>query len=307
MRVLVTGATGFIGSHVARRIVREGHTVWATVSQEQSTERLADVLSRVSLAPLDLRDPKAVHKLVALARPECAIHLAWYAAPGQYWHAPENLECVAMTLHLAKCLAEVGCSRLVGAGSCAEYDWDYGFLSEEITPLKPRTLYGACKNATREILEAFCKDNALRFAWTRFFHLYGPGEAKERLVPSVILALLSGQPAKCTEGKQIRDYLHVQDVASALWAVTKSDLTGAVNIGSGQPVTVRTIVHTIAQLLQREENVILGALPTDPQEPPLLLADVRRLATVDGWKPSFSLKDGLAETCEWWKSTVQRT
>jgi nucleoside-diphosphate-sugar epimerase len=307
MRVLVTGAAGFIGSHVIRHIVQEGHSVWAVVSREQSTERLADILSRVSPISLDLRDTKAVRELVSQIRPDCAIHLAWYAAPSHYWVAPENLECVAMTLQLVECLAEVGCSRLVGAGSCAEYDWDYGFLSENITPLKPRTLYGACKNATREILEAFCNDNSLRFAWARFFHLYGPREAKERLVPSVVLALLNGQPAKCTEGKQIRDYLHVQDVASALWAVTKSDLTGAVNIGSGEPVTVRTIVHTIAQLLQREENVILGALPTDPKEPPLLLADVRRLATVDGWKPSFSLKDGLAETCEWWKSTVQRT
>jgi nucleoside-diphosphate-sugar epimerase len=142
------------------------------------------------------------------------------------------------------------------------------------------------------------------FAWTRFFHLYGPMEAKERLIPYVVLTLLKGEVAKCTSGEQVRDYLHVEDAASAVWAVAKSKLSGPVNIGSGQPIKVRTIVETIAQHLHREENVALGALPTDPQEPPLLLADVQRLASGVGWKPSLSLKEGLANTCEWWRSTI---
>jgi nucleoside-diphosphate-sugar epimerase len=145
------------------------------------------------------------------------------------------------------------------------------------------------------------------FAWTRFFYLYGPTEAKERLIPYVVLTLLKGEVAKCTSGEQIRDFLHVEDAASAVWAVAKSDLSGPVNIGSGQPTKVRTIVQTIAQHLQREENLVLGALPTDPQEPLVLLADVRRLASVVGWKPSLTLKEGVAKTCEWWRSTIHGT
>jgi len=120
----------------------------------------------------------------------------------------------------------------------------------------------------------------------------------------VVLTLLKGEVAKCTSGEQIRDFLHVEDAASAVWAVAKSDLSGPVNIGSGQPIKVRTVIETIAQHLQREENVALGALPTDPQEPPLLFADVRRLASVVGWKPSLPLKEGLEKTCEWWRSTI---
>jgi nucleoside-diphosphate-sugar epimerase len=304
MRVLVTGAAGFIGAQVTRRIVQEGHTVWAAVSREQSTWRLAEVLSQVSLAPLDLRDRKAVSELVNRAQPDCAIHLAWYAVPGQYWTSQANLDCVTMTLHLAQRLAEVGCRRLVAAGSCAEYDWDYGFLSEDFTPLKPRTLYGVCKNATRDILESFCKDHSLGFAWTRFFHLYGPGEAKERLVPSVILALLGGQLAECTDGEQMRDYLHVEDVASAVWAVAKSSLMGAVNIGSGQPVTVGRIVRTIAELVGQQDKIVLGALPTNPGEPPLLVADVRKLKLHTGWTPAWQLQDGLRQTVSWWQENL---
>lgn len=304
MRVLVTGAAGFIGSRVTRRIVQDGHAVWAAIRPGESTDRLTDVLDRISVIACDLREASAVQGLISAAQPECTIHLAWYAVPGKYWTASENLDCVSMSLSLAQRLSAARCRRLVAAGSCAEYDWNYGYLSEDRTPLRPGSLYGACKNATREILEAFCNHAGMQFAWTRFFYLYGPSEAKERLVPHVVLALLRGECAKCTHGEQIRDYLHVDDVASAVWAVAKSDLSGPVNIGSGQPVKIRTIVETIAQHLHREEKVVLGNLSVDPLEPPLLLADVRKLTSVTGWKPSLSLKDGVANTCEWWRSRI---
>jgi len=302
MKVLITGACGFIGSHVVRRVLQEGHSVWAVLLPGESTERLTDCLDRLSPLRCDLRESAEVRRVAHDVRPDCAIHLAWYAAPGRYWTAPENLECVMMTLSLAQSLADEGCRRLVAAGSCAEYDWRYCFLSEDVTPLRPRNLYGACKNATREALEAYCERVSMEFAWTRFFYLYGPHEGKERLVSSVILSLLKGETARCTDGEQIRDYLHVEDVASAVWAVAKSTLTGAVNIGSGEPVKVRTIVGTIARLLEQEENIALGALPTDPKEPPVLLADIRRLVNKVGWRPSVSLIEGLSRTCQWWKS-----
>jgi nucleoside-diphosphate-sugar epimerase len=305
MRVLITGAGGFIGSQVVRKVLQDGHPVVAVLRPGESPERLIDCLDSVSLVHCDLSDGEAVRRLVSETRPEKAIHLAWYVEPGKYWQAGENLDCVRMSLSLARALSKAGCSRFVGAGTCAEYDWDYGFLSENVTPLKPRSLYGICKNATREILQAFCAQAGMGFAWTRFFYLYGPTEAKERLIPYVVLTLLKGEVAKCTSGEQIRDFLHVEDAASAVWAVAKSNLSGAVNIGSGQPIKVRTIVETIAQHLQREENVVLGALPTDPQEPLLLLADVRRLVSGVGWKPSLTLKEGVAKTCEWWRSTIQ--
>jgi nucleoside-diphosphate-sugar epimerase len=162
-----------------------------------------------------------------------------------------------------------------------------------------------CKDATREILQAYCQKTAMQFAWARIFHLYGPAEAEARLVPAVILALLKGQVAKCTHGEQIRDYLHVEDVVSALWAIAKSDFCGPVNVGSGQPVKLRQMVETIAHYLNREENLALGALPADPREAPLLVADVRRLANVIGWKPSITLEEGLGRTCDWWKAKLE--
>ena len=301
MRVLVTGAAGFVGSHVTRRIVQEGHSVYAAIRPGGSTERLTDVLGRVSVVAADLRKENDVRELVAAARPECAIHLAWYAVPGKYWTASENLECVSMTLSLAQALSSAGCPRLVAAGSCAEYDWNYGYLSEDRTPLKPDSLYGACKNATREILESFCTHAGMQFAWARFFYLYGPGEAKERLVPSVILAMLRGQTAKCTEGEQIRDFLHVEDVASAVWALARSNLTGPVNIGSGEPVKVRTVVETLGKILRASDEIALGQCPSDPSEPPLLVADVRKLMRIADRQRKWMLEDGLRHAVSWWR------
>lgn len=301
MRVLVTGAGGFIGSHVTKALAQGGHSVCAIERPEASTERLVDCISQVRLVRADLRDAKAVHELLREVRPECAIHLAWYATPGKYWTALENLDCVSMTLSLAQSLAEAGCRRLVGVGSCAEYDWDYGFLSESRTPLRPKTLYGVCKNASRMLLEAFCERTSISFAWTRLFYLYGQAEEPSRLVPSVTLALLKGEMARCTEGQQLRDFLHVDDVASAICAVAMSDSKGAFNIGSGEPVSVRTVVELIGKTLDRSDQIAYGVISGDPNDPPLLVADVRRLRNEIGWRLSVSLQEGLLHTVQWWR------
>jgi len=248
-----------------------------------------------------LSDYAAVYQTVLEAKPDCAIHAAWYAVPGRYWTAPENIDCVMMSLSLAKALAIAGCQRFVAIGSCFEYDYDYGYLSESVTPLKPRTLYAAAKDATRLVLESYCRGTSMSFAWTRIFYVYGPGEQESRLVPSVVLALMKETPAKCTEGLQIRDYLYVEDVASAIVAVALSNFEGTVNIGSGEPVTVRAIVQLLGETLGRTDLIAFGAITTNPVDPPFVLADVRRLQNEVGWRPSVSLEEGLQQTVQWWK------
>ncbi|HYO92354.1 MAG TPA: GDP-mannose 4,6-dehydratase, partial [Pyrinomonadaceae bacterium] len=111
-----------------------------------------------------------------------------------------------------------------------------------------------------------------------------------------------GQPVACTEGTQKRDYLYVRDVAAAFVSLLASDVTGAVNISSGQPVEVREIIYRIADQLDERELVRLGALPMPQNEPPLLVGDTARLKTEVEWTPAYSLADGLAETIQWWQS-----
>lgn len=301
MRFLVTGAGGFIGAHIARLLVQQGHSVFIIARPGSSLQRLSDCIGGLEVRRADLLDSAGVRQIVLEVKPDRAIHSAWYAVPGRYWTAPENLDCVTMSLSLAQTLASCGCQRLVGLGSCFEYDYDYGYLSESLTPVKPRTIYAASKDATRSVLESFCHGASMSFAWTRIFYVYGPAEQEARLVPSVVLALTKGTAAKCTEGFQVRDYLCVEDVASAILAVARSKFEGAVNIGSGEPVTVRAVVELIGKILGRHDHIEFGAIKTNPVDPPFLVADVRRLRNDIGWRPSFSLEEGLRRTVQWWR------
>ena len=301
MRVLLTGATGFVGSHVARLMVRDGADVFALVREGSDTWRIDDIAPMLRLVRGDLLDAEAVKRHVDEVRPELCIHLGWYAEPGKYLESMLNLDMLAASLSLVSELAEVGCRRFVGAGTCFEYDTAIGYLSES-SPQRPLTLYASCKASLGHVLEHVLNVTGMETAWLRLFYLYGPFEDRRRLVPSIANALLAGDEARATEGWQTRDYLHVEDVASALWAVAQSSLSGAANVGSGVPVAVRDVVTGIGDIVGRPELVRLGALPHREGDPESVYADNRRLVEGTGWSPAFGLEDGLRHTVEWWRA-----
>lgn len=303
MKVLLTGAAGFLGAHVARRLVQEGCQVFCLTRAASDLERLADLRDHLHLVVGNLLDEEGTARIVRQVRPELCLHLAWYAEPGLYLHSPVNVAYIGATLRLAQQLAEAGCRRLVAAGTVAEYDSDYGYLSES-TPTRPGTLYAASKTAAQIALAALAGPIGLTVAWARIFYIYGPGEHPKRFVPDVIGALLRGEPVRTTLGEQVRDYLHAADVAAALWAVAQSELTGAVNIGSGQPVTNRQMVLKLGELTGRPELVRFGDLPYRPGDPMFVCADVRRLRQSTGWQPAYDLESGLRQTVEWWRGKL---
>jgi nucleoside-diphosphate-sugar epimerase len=192
----------------------------------------------------------------------------------------------------------------VVAGSGLEYDWAYGYCSEARTPCAPHTLYGAAKHALHGVLEAYAREAAFSLGWARVFFLYGPHEHPERLVASVIRSLLRGETARVSHGRQVRDYLHVSDVARGFTMLLESPLEGAVNIASGEPVTLRTIVERIGQLLGRPDLLQFGAIPAAPTDAPLVVADVARAGRDLGWAPRHTLDTGLQDSVEWWRGVL---
>ena len=297
-RVLVTGATGFIGQHSLKYLVELGFDVHAI------TRDIGNILSNkenVIFHEVDLFDNKSVESLVTEIRPSHLLHFAWYAEPGKYWTAPENFECVSSSLNLLRIFSENGGKRVVMAGTCAEYDWDFGWCSESTTPCMPTTVYGVCKNAMREMLFAYSNQYNLSSAWGRVFFLYGPNEHPSRLVSSVICSILKGLPAQCSSGEQVRDFMHVSDVASAFVSLLDSNLEGVVNIASGESTRIKNIVKIISDKLGRPELLELGAIPSVDNDPPLLLADVRRLNEELGWHPVFDIETGIDDAINWWK------
>lgn len=303
MRVLLTGATGFIGSHVARALVREGYEVFALIRQGSDPWRIQDLLPSLQVVPCDVIAADELDASIDRIRPELCLHLAWYAQPGVYLTSALNIQHLEASLSLATHLAKAGCKRLVVAGTCAEYDQSLGYLSET-SALRPTTLYAACKVALHVALSHLATTTEMEVAWPRIFYVYGPLEDEQRLIPAVIGPVLRNQPTRLTAGEQIRDYLHVEDVADALLAVAQSSLTGPVNVGSGVPVTVRDMALRIGAILGRPELVRLGDLPYRPGDPMFVCANTRRLVESTGWTPRYTLDEGLRHTAEWWQAHI---
>jgi nucleoside-diphosphate-sugar epimerase len=297
--VLVSGGSGFIGRQCLRPLVESGCTVHAVSRRPPS---VAD--DRLTWHTADLLRVGQARQLVAAVRPTHLLHLAWYAEPGAYWTAIDNYHHVRAGLELLEAFADSGGQRAVIAGTVAEYDWRYGYCREELTPLAPTTAYGVCKHALQLMASTLARDAGLGFAWGRVFWLYGPHEHPARLVASVICALLRGQAALCSSGEQRRPFLHVADVARAFVALLFSDVTGAINIASADPVPVREVVETVARQLGARELLRIGALRQAANEPPLLAADTRRLTQEVGWSPVFDLESGIADTIAWWRTQL---
>lgn len=294
-RVLVTGATGFVGRQVLPLLVAAGDEVHG-VSTSDGIPSLAGVQwHQTDLLEGGSRD------LIETVHPSHLLHLAWYAVPGRYPRSPQNLRWVEASLRLIQAFQEGGGERLVGTGTCFEYDLAYGYCSETLTPTSPSTLYGTCKLSLYRILEAYGGQTGLSTAWGRVFYLYGPHEHSGRLVSSVIRSLLGGQPIHPGPGTQVRDFLHVQDVAGALVALLYSDVQGPVNIASGQPVTVRAIITAIAKKTGRHDLVSWGG-ETRPDDPHLVIGDTLRLRAKVGWTPRFTLDEGLDDSIAWWQT-----
>jgi nucleoside-diphosphate-sugar epimerase len=294
-RVLLTGASGFVGRQTIGPLRARGYEVHATTSIARPAQE-GIVWHRV-----DLLASGHGRELVAQILPSHLLHLAWYAEPGKYWQSPMNLKWLAASLELLLAFEEHGGRRAVLTGTCAEYDWSHGVCDEVATPRRPHTVYGTCKNALGETLEALSRQSGLSSAWARLFFLYGPEEQNVRLVPSVVCALLDDRPANCTHGKQLRDFLYVADVADALTALLGSDVEGPVNISSGEPVELATLVGEIARQLERPHLIRLGAFPAPEPDPPLLVGPCKRLRDEVSWKPAWDLSGGIAETIAWWR------
>ena len=264
MRVLLTGASGFIGSHVAQLALAEGHEVMALVRRGSSLHRLEGVRDRLRLLEGDLLDAPALEAPLRASVPEVCLHLAWYAEPGQYLRARENLDCLTGSLTFTRILHDIGCSRLVIAGTSLEYATSTSVVTET-SPVCPTTLYAAAKHSLFLTASNIEVNEEWSVASARIFCVYGPWEDPRRLVPFVISKLLAGEICELSPGQQIRDYSHVEDVAGAVWAAANSSVVGPINIGSSQPVTVTSIAEQLGELLGRPELLDFGARPSPPE------------------------------------------
>jgi nucleoside-diphosphate-sugar epimerase len=271
--VLVTGASGFVGAHVVRALLEAGDEVHA-VSRSRRRPCI-EPMPGLRTVEADFNSAMGRERIAAV-RPDACVHAAWCTEPGKYLSTLDNIDLQCASLLLAKILAQRGCRSFLALGTCIEYDTGLGRLSEG-TPLAPNQLYAAAKAGTFLSLQQLGALTGMRVVWARLFHPYGPGEHTRRLVPSVACHLLRGEEAPTTLGGQIRDFLYIEDVASAIRALVHSDVAGPINIASGEPVTVETVVRQLGILTGHPELIRLGAVPYTPADPMVIYADNQKL------------------------------
>ena len=304
--VLVTGASGFIGRHTVAALLEAGFAVHALA--REPLQQVPAIWHRGDLLGSD--DWIAILQEL---RPTHLLHLAWETRHGYFWQAPENLDWLAVTLKLVRVFHSCGGKRVVAAGSCAEYDWAPAVLnaapcSEFTTPEAPTTLYGTAKLAAYRTLSAFAEQADLSLAWTRLFLLYGPAEASTRLVPHLIRGLDAGQPVKLGDGDRVRDFMDARDAGAALAAVLTSEVSGPVNVASGQPVSFAELAAVLTRLMDVDPRLVsFGAPGPVGADPRVLTADISRLTGEVGYQPSICLTDGLKAAVAWWRAQATRS
>lgn len=297
MRILVTGAGGFIGSHVVKKLVLSGHEVHGLLGPSGSDYRLKDVLDRIAILHFELArgDLRAVVDSVS---PELVFHLGWYARPHDYLtNIGENIDSLTMTLRLIEALSSHN-SRLILAGSCLEGT----ALDRQGRPVE-KPFYATAKSAMHEVAMAMSRQG-IPTVCAHIFQVYGPGEDKSRVIPSVIRSLLQGKLIGVTGGEQWRDFMHVSDLADALCEVGLSDFSGALDLCTGEPKPLADIFNLLEGNMGARGLVKLRGLPYSSGEVFDYAGDASTLRDRIGWRGSFSLAEGLQNTIEWWKTQL---
>lgn len=268
--VLLTGATGFVGRQILRALTERSARVRLIVREGAPTRAsVPDGVESIITTP-DLFGERADWWAEVLRDIDTVIHAAWYTEPGKYLQSEKNLDCLAGTLQLARGAAKAKVRRLVGIGTCSEYDCSGGKVSVT-TPLRPSTPYAGAKAATFMALSQWLPQQGVEFAWCRLFYLYGEGEDARRLVPHLRARLKAGVAAELTSGNQIRDFLDVREAGQRTVEVALGGESGPVNICSGIPISVRQLAEQIADEYGRRDLLKFGARPDNQFDPPYVV------------------------------------
>jgi nucleoside-diphosphate-sugar epimerase len=301
-RVLITGATSFIGAHLARRLVDQGATVSAMISPARRLNRLHAIVGAITLHDGDIADADFVHRCVKRSKPDIIFHLASFGVhPDQ-----RDLSAIARvnltgTVNLLQALLRHDFEAFVNTGSSIEYGPSARPMKESQTPL-PATYYGASKAGATLLVDAFAKSQTAprRIVTLRPFHVYGPGEEPTRFMTAAIRECFHGRELPLTSLKEKRDFVYVQDVVEAyLLAASRKQLQYTVyNIGTSKEHTLGDVIHYIEKFIGKKLEVNEGAYPYRPWNSQRWAANTARARHDLGWAPRYSLERGIKETVE---------
>lgn len=265
-KILLTGASGFVGRQIARSLVAAGHRPLLVLRPGAMARTGLDPEAVDVVETADLFGESADGWAPHLGDVDAVIHAAWYVEPGKYLDSSENLRCVQGSLALAEAAAEAGVRHFIGVGTCFEYRLPNDHITAEAA-VGPVTLYAAAKLALYHMLERRLAGTATDLTWARLFYLYGEGEHPARLYPMLHRKLSAGEPMALSSGDKLRDFLDVAEAGRLIARLADTGQTGPVNVCSGKAVTIRAIAEEIADLYGRRDLLTFGTATVHPRDP----------------------------------------
>lgn len=283
MKVLVTGATGFIGRYVVNELLSSGCHIIAT-SRNQDKARSYKWYSRVQYIPCDLNEASE-NFFQFFQRPDLLIHLAWEGLPNytDLFHLEKNL---FSNYRFLKNMVEHGLKSMLVAGTCFEYGMQSGALKETMITI-PNNPYGLAKDTLRKFLEQLQQKYRFLFKWLRLFYIYGEGQSEKSLLSQLEKAIRKGKKRfNMSGGEQVRDYLPVEKVAEYIVKISMQDkVSGIINCCSGVPVSIRKLVEDYLEKKQKSIHLNLGYYSYPDYEPMAFWGCDKKL--------QIALKEGL--------------
>ncbi len=307
MRILVTGATGFVGACLTRRLVELGHDVRIFTRRDSDCWRIADLLPRLENHQLDLREQSAVEAAVTGIRPEAVCHLATF---GGFSFQQDTAAIMGAnllgTVNLLQASAKVGFRCFINTGSSSEYGLKSAAM-RETNLLEPLGDYGVSKAAAT----LFCRSEALQkglpVVTLRLFSPYGPWDDPRRLIPYVIREILLHNSPLLTTPASVRDYIYIDDVVDLYLLLLERPVAGGAifNAGSGEQYSIGDVVGLLREMAGNGVEPLWGSKVSARPEPAVWRAEIDKVQSELGWQPRTGLREGLAATVAWMREHLE--
>jgi nucleoside-diphosphate-sugar epimerase len=302
-RIFITGATGFIGSNLARRCLEQGAEVFINLRKSSDTWRVKDILPEITVVPVDITEYEKLRDALKNIRPDIIFHTATYGGSADQKNTEKIIETnITGTANLVRSCKDISVKMLVNTGSSSEYG-EKNSPMKESSLLEPVTEYGVSKAAATLFCQSYAAAYNLPIVTLRLFSPFGRYEQKSRLIPSVILAALQKINPKISSREFVRDFIYIDDVLDAYEsALNLRNPSGKIfNIGSGQQHSVGEVVDGIIKILGNEVKYESGNPKLWKSEPAFWQADIQKAKSELCWEPEYSLESGLSATIDWFK------